>query len=125
MVDIFASRHRHTFFFEENALDAFTEDTIQILGKHAVRVRNFSGIREWKVITTPEELIKVVKAVCSFDNDNIASYWNIVFLIANNTAHRLKRKLDITRPNRVWNPNTLLPFQYCPCTWDSYRDLFK
>ena len=61
------SRHRHAFFFEENALDAFTNDTIQILGKHAVRVRNFSGIREWKVITTPEELIKVVKAVCSFD----------------------------------------------------------
>ena len=60
------SRHRHAFFFEENAIDAFTEDTIQILGEHAVRVRNFSGIREWRVITTPEELIKVVEAVCSF-----------------------------------------------------------
>ena len=61
------SRHRHTFFFEENALDAFTEDTVQILGKHAVRVGNFSGIREWKVTTSPEELMKVIKAVCSFD----------------------------------------------------------
>ncbi|PKK69264.1 hypothetical protein RhiirC2_748714 [Rhizophagus irregularis] len=57
------SRHRHTFFFEEDALDAFTEDTIQILGKHAVRVNNFTGIREWRVKTTPEEIIKVVKAI--------------------------------------------------------------
>ena len=60
------SRHRHTFFFEEDALDAFTEDTVQILGKHAVRVGNFSGIREWRVITTPEEIIKVIKVACSF-----------------------------------------------------------
>ncbi|CAG8533584.1 3105_t:CDS:2 [Funneliformis caledonium] len=43
-----------------DALDAFTEDTIQILGKHSVRVGNFTGIREWKVKTTPEELIKSV-----------------------------------------------------------------
>lgn len=57
------SRHRHALFFEEDALDAFTEDTIQILGKHAARVNNFTGIREWKVITTPEEIIKVVKAI--------------------------------------------------------------
>ena len=59
------SRHRHTFFFENNSLDAFTEDTIQILGEHHVRVGNFTGIREWKIITTPEELIKVVKAALS------------------------------------------------------------
>jgi hypothetical protein len=57
------SRHRHTFFFEEDALDAFTNETTQILGKHAVRVNNFSGMREWKVMTTPEEIVKVVKAI--------------------------------------------------------------
>ena len=59
------SRHRHTFFFDDNSLDAFTEDTIRILGEHAVRIGNFTGIREWKIITTPEELIKVVKAALS------------------------------------------------------------
>ncbi|RIA84866.1 hypothetical protein C1645_399062 [Glomus cerebriforme] len=99
------SRHRHTFFFEENAFDAFTEDTVQILGKHAVKVRNFSGIREWKVITTPEELLKVVRAACSFgfkvQMTTLASYRNIIFLIVSNTVHHLERKLDITRSNRV------------------------
>ncbi|CAI2182142.1 13015_t:CDS:2 [Funneliformis geosporum] len=54
------SRQRHTFFFENNAFDAFTKDTIQIFGNHSVRVDNFTGIRELKVKTTPEELVKSV-----------------------------------------------------------------
>ncbi|PKY41634.1 hypothetical protein RhiirA4_441430 [Rhizophagus irregularis] len=74
------SRHRHTFFFEEDALDAFTEDTIQILGKHAVRVNNFTGIREWRVKTTPEEIIKSVTQSTAWSEN-----WTLRVQIASET----------------------------------------
>ncbi|CAG8490264.1 14919_t:CDS:2, partial [Cetraspora pellucida] len=52
--------HRHTFFFDEDVLSSLTEETIQNLEPRKIRVKNFTGAREWKVLTPLDDCIEVV-----------------------------------------------------------------
>ncbi|CAG8652349.1 8796_t:CDS:2 [Cetraspora pellucida] len=61
------SRHRHTFFFDEDVLSSLTEETIQNLEPRKIRVKNFTGAREWKVLAPLDDFIEVVLIALSIE----------------------------------------------------------
>ncbi|RHZ74525.1 hypothetical protein Glove_221g68 [Diversispora epigaea] len=52
------SKHRHSFFLDDEALNWFDQDAIQTIGDQKVRILNFTGVKEWKVLIPLEELLK-------------------------------------------------------------------
>ncbi|CAG8534720.1 7444_t:CDS:2 [Diversispora eburnea] len=90
--------HRHSFFLDDEALNWFDQDAIQTIEDQKIRILNFTGVKEWKVLIPLEELLK--------------SRSNLNLPVINNN-NKWKIRVQIVPKNR---PHPPYPFNIIPVT---------